>query len=106
MSDEQQQRIEQLEKQVKELDDVLWKAVEANTASTNLINKMMKHWKPNTEETDRKHLELLIECRNMLLTQQEVLAQKAVIFTFGTLMDDLRRSIDKWEKRVERHELV
>lgn len=97
----EQQRIEQLEKQVKELDEVLWKAVEANIASTNLITTMMKHWKPGTQEKDSEHLELLIGCRNMLLTQQELLAQKAVIFSFGTLLDDLQRSIDRWEKKVE-----
>jgi hypothetical protein len=97
----EQQRIEQLEGQIKELHEVLWKHVEAMTASTNLIIEMSKHRKPGTQEKDSEHLELLIQCRNTLLTQQELLAQKAVIFTFGTLMDDLRRSIGRWEKRVE-----
>ncbi len=101
MSDEKQQRIEQLEKQVKELEEVLWKFVETNTAATNLICEMSKRWKPGTQEKDSEHLELLIQCRNMLLTQQELLAQKAVIFSFGTLLDDLQRSIGRWEKKVE-----
>lgn len=101
MSDEQRQRIYELEAQVKELEEILWKSVEMDTAATNLITKMMKHWKPGTQEKDSEHLELLIGCRNMLLTQQELLAQKAVIFSFGTLLDDLQRSIDRWEKKVE-----
>lgn len=100
MSDEQQQRIEQLEKQVKELDEVLWKAVEANTASANLITTMMKHWKPGTQEKDSEHLELLVRSRSALVTCQELLERKSIIFGLGTLLEDLSQSIDKWEKRV------
>jgi hypothetical protein len=42
----EQQRIEQLEKYVKELEEALWKHVEAVTAATNLIVELSKHRKP------------------------------------------------------------
>jgi hypothetical protein len=104
VSDEQQQRIQELEEQVKELEEILWKSVEANTASSNLVAKMMKRWKPGTQEIDSEHFELLVRCRSALVTCESVIARDPMMTMLGfdTLLDDLRRSIDKWEKRVER----
>jgi len=87
-----QQRIQELEAQVKELNTLLWQHVELATMATKLITELSKHRKPGTEENDSEHLDLLIGCRSALLTCKSL--------TEGTLLDDLGRSIDTWRQRV------
>lgn len=95
------ERIQELEAEVAELHKLLWMHVEVMAKSSALIAELSAHRKPGTTgETDSEHLDLLVRSRAALLICESWLSPKATILNLDTLLDDLKKSIDRWMVRA------